>query len=152
IAFLRKLWGLARPYKTRLILGLLFSLLFALTNALLMVVVKLVTDLVFDPTQNPAQNLIKNPQWIRDLLGQWLPVGTSWSKSAVLLAIGSLPVVMLIRGLSSYLTVYCMSWAATRTIADLRLKLFTRLQSLSLDFFHTARTGNLISRIISDTT
>src|SRR5882672_8361131 len=151
IVFLRKLWALARPYKARLMLGLLFSVLFALTNALLMVVIKLVTDLVFAPDNNPAENLIKQPQWLHNLLMSWLPPGAGWSKSAVLFAIWSLPLVMLIRGVSSYFTVYCMSWAATRTIADLRLKLFSHLQSLSLDFFHTARTGNLISRIISDT-
>ena len=151
IVFLRKLWVLARPYKARLILGLFFSFSFALTNALLMVIIKLVTDLVFAPDKNPGENLIKNPQWIHDLLVSWLPPGSGWSKTSVLLAIWSLPLVMLIRGLSSYFTVYCMSWAAARTIADLRLRLFSRLQSLSLDFFHTARTGNLISRIISDT-
>src|SRR5215475_12244242 len=133
IAFLRKLWGLARPYKTRLILGLLCSLSFALTNALLLVAVKLVTDLVFDPDQNPAENLIKKPRWVHDLLVHWLPIGSSWSKTAVLMAIGTLPLVMLIRGISNYLAVYCMSWAAARTIADLRLKLFSHLQRLSLD-------------------
>jgi len=47
----------------------------------------------------------------------------------------------LIRGLSSYFTVYCMSWAAARTIADCGSGYFSRLQSLSLDFFHTARTA-----------
>src|SRR6185503_10514014 len=40
---------------------------------------------------------------------------------------------------------------ASRTIADLRTRLFTHLQNLPLSFFSHANTGDLISRITNDT-
>ena len=74
---------------------------------------------------------------------------TQWG---LVLMIGAIPGVMLVRGLLAYLNVYLMNWAAVRAVADLRLRLFDHLQSLSLSFFSRARTGDLISRITNDTT
>ena len=47
IAFFRRLWVFARPYRARLGLGLLFSILFACCNGLLVLVVQIVPDAVF---------------------------------------------------------------------------------------------------------
>ena len=154
LGFLRKIWALVRPYRNRLFLGLVCGTLFALSNALLMVVVKIVPDMVFGkPDVNPIANLInKAPEAWRDFLNHHLPqLQVPHSKPGIVLAICAIPVMMFLRGLFSYLNVYLMSWAATRAVADLRFKLFNHLQNLSLDFFLTARTGNLISRLISDT-
>jgi len=154
IAFLRRLWVFARPYRARLGLGLLFSVLFAGTNALLVMVVQIVPDAVFASadTDLTARLLAKLPESMQQYLEHLLPtIRLPQSKAFMALMITMLPVVMLMRGVCQYLNVYFMNWAATRAIADLRLKLFDHLQSLSLDFFSTARTGNLISRIMNDT-
>jgi len=50
-----------------------------------------------------------------------------------------------------YLNVYLVNWASTRAVADLRTHTFAHLQSLPLSFFSTANTGDLISRVTSDT-
>ena len=146
-----------RPYKTRLVLGLLCSLCYALSNVLLMLVIKLVPNVLFSrPGDHDLEDFLHSfdkvfnffkvgiPDWLRQLHGPQ-------SYGGLLLVIGTFPLVMLLRGLFGYLNVYLMNWVATRGIADLRLKLFDHLQNLSLDFFHTARTGNLISRITNDT-
>ena len=159
IAFLRRIWALARPYKVRLICGLLCGVGFALTSALLMVVVKIVPNIIFaKPGDNVLHDLSdqlqKLPHFLRALVpDSWLHIQAQGpqSKTVVIVAICSLPAVMLLRSIFSYLNIYLMSWAATRAIADLRLKLFDHLQNLSLDFFDTARTGNLITRLLSDT-
>src|SRR3954467_170620 len=154
LAFLSKVWALARPYKSRLILGLCFSVLFALSNALLLLVVKLVPDAMFPQAgKNPVTELIKTiPVFLREPLAPWLPPENApMPPSLTMWLIMLLPVTMLFRGIFSYLNIYLTSWAATRAIADLRLKLFDHLQNLSLDFFHAESTGKLISRIISDT-
>jgi subfamily B ATP-binding cassette protein MsbA len=158
-AFLRRVWALARPYRTRLILGLIFSVLFALSNLLLVSALKLVPDVLFPkPDTNPVADWLQStnkhlPDFMRRAVKAWVPDEHSkLSQSAVILIISILPVAMLLRGLFGYLNIYLMNWAAVRAVADLRLKLFDHLQNLSLNFFHTARTGNLISRIISDTT
>ncbi len=69
----------------------------------------------------------------------------------MVLAISTIPIVMLLRGVFGYLSIYLTSWAALRAVADLRTKLFDHLQNLSLGFFSHARTGDLISRITNDT-
>jgi ABC-type multidrug transport system fused ATPase/permease subunit len=53
--------------------------------------------------------------------------------------------------LCAYLNFYLLNWVAVRAIMDLRTKLFGHLQNLSLSFFHTSSTGDLISRISNDT-
>src|SRR6266581_4492607 len=72
------------------------------------------------------------------------------SKTGVVLAIFTIPLVMGLRCLFAYLNNYLMNWVAMRSIADLQIKLFGHLQDLSLSFFHTARTGELMSRLNND--
>ena len=62
-AFYRRIWAFARPYKARLILGLVFGILCALANGALIMVVKVVVDLVFAGSAKlpVAQHLEKLP-------------------------------------------------------------------------------------------
>jgi subfamily B ATP-binding cassette protein MsbA len=102
-----------------------------------------------------AQILEKAPAFARPLIEQliaWLPaLSTPKSTLGLVLVISSVPAVMLVRNIFGYLNAYLMSWAALRAVADLRTALFGHLQNLSLAFFSQARTGDLISRINSDT-
>jgi subfamily B ATP-binding cassette protein MsbA len=68
-----------------------------------------------------------------------------------ILAISLVPLVFILRGVFSYLNVYCLQWAAIRAITDLRIRLFAHLQNLSVGFFTRSNTGDLMSRINSDT-
>ena len=61
-----------------------------------------------------------------------------------------IPLVMLLRGLFAYLNVYLLQWVASRTIADLRVRLFGHLMNLSAGFFNRTSTGELMSRVMSD--
>ncbi len=45
---------------------------------------------------------------------------------------------------------YLLQFIGERVMADLRLKLFDHLQSLSLSFFNERRTGELVSRLTND--
>jgi ABC-type multidrug transport system fused ATPase/permease subunit len=51
-----------------------------------------------------------------------------------ILAISLVPLVFILRGVFSYLNVYCLQWAAIRAITDLRTRLFAHLQNLSVGF------------------
>ena len=44
---LRRIWSLVRPYRPRLVLGLVFGLLYAVANAAAMVAVKITVNLIF---------------------------------------------------------------------------------------------------------
>ena len=68
-----------------------------------------------------------------------------------ILVILLVPLMFILRGLLSYLNVYCLQWVAIRAITDLRTRLFAHLQNLSVGFFVQSRTGDLMSRINSDT-
>jgi len=155
IAFFRQLFPFVRPYRGRLLLGTLCGVFYALSNAALMVAVKLVCEIVFPPPGSAptvAELLSKAPR-LQEHLPQWLSqLQVSGSKTGVVLAIFTIPLVMGLRCLFAYLNNYLMNWVAMRSIADLQIKLFGHLQDLSLSFFHTARTGELMSRLNNDCT
>jgi subfamily B ATP-binding cassette protein MsbA len=155
IAFFRQLFPFVRPYRGRLLLGTLCGVFYALSNAALMVAVKLVCEIVFPPpgsASTVAELLSKAPR-LQEHLPQWLSqLQVSGSKIGVVLAIFTIPLVMGLRCLFAYLNNYLMNWVAMRSIADLQIKLFGHLQDLSLSFFHTARTGELMSRLNNDCT
>jgi len=98
--------------------------------------------------------LDKHP-WLRKQLtrlSQWVPTGASTTRATnILLVIIALPLVMLLRGLVSYLNVYFLQWVAVRAITDLRTKLFSHLMNLPLAFLSKVSTGELLSRVTNDT-
>ncbi len=157
VAFLRRLLQFVKPYRTRLIVGILGGTLFGLTNAALMVVVKVVIDLIFPTHAAPAvaDQISKLPSFLRgfvEYVAGWLPRAESPRTTAgIVLAVAAIPLVVLLRGVFSYLNFYLLNWVAVRAVMDLRTTLFAHLQNLSLSFFHASRTGDLISRISNDT-
>ncbi len=53
---------------------------------------------------------------------------------------------------SSSMRYYFVIWLGERVVADLRRDVFTHITTLSANFFDTAKTGELISRLTADTT
>ena len=145
-----------RPYRGRMVAGTLFGILFAASQASLMMVVGLVLNVVFAGDAEAGKELSKNVPKLLMPVWEFLQVklvgaaGTQ-GRAALALAVLAIPFVMTLRGICSYLNIYLMNWSAVRTIADLRLAVFENLQNLSLKFFSTARTGELISRTTTDT-
>jgi subfamily B ATP-binding cassette protein MsbA len=62
-----------------------------------------------------------------------------------------LPILVFIRGVTNYLSSYCIGWASERMINDMRLDVLEKLSTLSLDFFTRSTTGDLLTRINGDT-
>ena len=58
--------------------------------------------------------------------------------------------VILLGALFDYLGTYLMDSSGQRLVSDVREALFARLQRLSLSFHSSQRTGDLISRVMSD--
>jgi subfamily B ATP-binding cassette protein MsbA len=58
--------------------------------------------------------------------------------------------VYFLRGLAMYGQLYMMYFVGQRVITDLRIKVFSHLQDLSLDFYSKWRSGDVISRIVGD--
>ena len=51
---------------------------------------------------------------------------------------------------ASYIQTYLVGWVGQRALQDLRLRIFTHLQGMSIGFFTRNRPGVLISRITND--
>ena len=157
IDFLRKIWAFVRPYRRRFFLGLLCGTGYGLLNGLLIAAVKVVVQLVFEGQCDLREKLEGAPKWIHPLthqLAAWTPplhAPPANDRLAWLLIIGAIPMIMVVRNTLQYLSIYLTNWSAMHAIADIRTKLFSHLQNLSLGFFNQASTGDLIARITNDT-
>lgn len=67
------------------------------------------------------------------------------------IAVAYLPTVFLIRNISGFFNAYLIGYCGVSVLEAIRLKVFTKLQSLSLDFFDIHKPGDLLSRTMSDT-
>jgi ATP-binding cassette subfamily B protein len=67
---------------------------------------------------------------------------------AVIVLVG----VVILLAVASFARFYLISWVGERVVADLRVAVFNHVIGLSLSFFETRSTGELLSRISTDTT
>jgi subfamily B ATP-binding cassette protein MsbA len=62
-----------------------------------------------------------------------------------------IPLIFLLRAASGFLNNYLMSYCGIGVLEALRVELYRRLQHLPLSYFGRNRTGDLLSRLTSDT-
>ena len=119
----------ARPHAGMAILGGLLSL--ASTTAAL--VPPYLTMPLVDTVLIPKQN------------GQDVPFAIVWWY------LGGLLAAALAAWLLSWAQTWVLGWVSERIAAGLRTRTYAHMQNLSLDFFQGKRTGDLMSRVGSDT-
>jgi len=68
----------------------------------------------------------------------------------LLLAASWLPIIMAIRGLSGFFNKYLINYCGLKVLEDIRMMVFTQLQSLSLRYFQKRKSGDLLSRLTLD--
>ncbi|WP_442594256.1 cyanophycin metabolism-associated ABC transporter [Parapusillimonas sp. JC17] len=125
---LLRLWRFARPYRGALLVGFLLTL--ASTAAAL--VAPYLTMPLMDEVLIPFQN------------------GAPIDYGLVKLYLGGLLLSSLLAWLLGWGRTYILAWVSERIGADLRTATYRHLQSLPLQFFGGKRTGDLISRIGSE--
>jgi ATP-binding cassette subfamily B protein len=88
-------------------------------------------------------------QGVRHLVDQGLRAG-----DAALLdrTVGVLVAIVVLMAVSTYSRFSLVSWIGERVVADLRIAVFDRIVALSPAYFETARTGEVLSRLTTDTT
>lgn len=123
-----RLWRFARPYRLSLLLGFTLMLLGTAAHMIPRYLTKPLTDKVLIPYQN----------------GQ--PVETS----LVLTYIGGLFGAAVLAWLLSWGKTYILALVSERIGADLRTATYEHLLKLSLEYFGSKRTGDLMSRIGSE--
>ena len=63
-----------------------------------------------------------------------------------------LPLAFIIRGVAGYFNQYIISVVGIRMLQDVRTRVFDKIQRLPLKWFEQKHTGDLLSRILGDTT
>ena len=87
------------------------------------------------------------PQITRSALYNWLPEQKYRTFFLVMIAVGG---CYLLRSLLNFVVAYLGHTFGIRVEADIRKDLFTKMQSMSFDFYDQNRTGQLMSRLTSD--
>jgi ATP-binding cassette, subfamily B, bacterial MsbA len=156
IEFLLRIWRLARPYRGRLMLGVLTGIIGGLIEPLMIATIAFVYGVVFPSGegQSMTEQLRVAPAFIQQwaaTLQESLSSGAKANPWAVVGLVAAIPVIVALRGLFGYLNVYFLQWTAVRTITDLRTRLFGHIMRLSAGFFSGTSTGQLMSRINNDT-
>ena len=84
------------------------------------------------------------------LVGKAISAVLDGDTSALILIVAGFLVAALIGWATSYVQTYLVGWVGERALQDLRIRIFTHVQQMSIGFFTRNRPGVLISRITND--
>ena len=117
-----KVWALLRPYRSMLFGSMISLILFNMVGLSMPWMLKIAID-----------RILPNADFV-----------LFWVIACVMM------LFYLMRSLLRYIACYTLDYLSVRVMIDLRQKVFSHLQSLSLRFYEEYRTGKLISNVISD--
>ena len=118
----RRLWPMIAPFKAGLIVAGVALILNAASDTFMLSLLKPLLDDGFGKTDRSV------------LL--WMP----------LVVIG----LMILRGITSYISSYCISWVSGKVVMTMRRRLFSHMMGMPVSFFDKQSTGTLLSRITYD--
>lgn len=95
-----------------------------------------------DKTKTSQEQLIKWAKWF---------FGENYRDKLLLTACLIMPLIFLIRGIASILNRYWINYAGFLMLEALRTDVFRRLQELPLAFYQRHKSGDLSSRLMTDT-
>jgi ABC-type multidrug transport system fused ATPase/permease subunit len=84
------------------------------------------------------------------LVGRAISAVLDGDTTALVLIVGGFMVAALVGWGTSYVQTYLVGWVGERALQDLRIRIFTHVQQMSIGFFTRNRPGVLISRITND--
>ncbi|MEP6671086.1 MAG: ABC transporter ATP-binding protein [Chthoniobacter sp.] len=135
-----------KPYKGRFLMGVLFGALFGVANGALILLIRQVVPLIFP---DGGEHTLKMPAWMPVHLPP-IQAGHATLEQVVLLC-ASIPLLMAVRGIFSYLNAYCLLWVSQRVLDDIRQNLFRHIMAQSLEFFNRAKAGELVQTVFNQT-
>ncbi len=84
------------------------------------------------------------------LVGKAVSAVLDGDTTALVVIVAGFMVAALVGWGTSYLQTYLVGWVGERALQDLRIRIFTHVQQMSIGFFTRNRPGVLISRITND--
>ncbi|MGL4859081.1 MAG: lipid A ABC transporter ATP-binding protein/permease MsbA [Enterobacteriaceae bacterium] len=118
----RRLWPMVTPFKLGLIVSACALVANAATDTLMLSLLKPLLDDGFGKADTSVLH--------------WMPLAV----------LG----LMLMRGLSSFISNYCLSWVSGKVVMNMRRRLFRHMMGMPVAFFDQQSTGTLLSRITYD--
>ncbi|SMB89720.1 ATP-binding cassette, subfamily B, MsbA [Pasteurella testudinis DSM 23072] len=118
----KRLWPMILPFKSGLIVAAIALILNALTDAGLISMLKPLLD---------------------DGFGK---ADTDFLKLMAVLVV----VLIFLRGLSNFISTYCLAWVSGKVIMTMRRRLFKHMMYMPVSFFDKNSSGKLLSRITYD--
>ena len=137
--------------------AVLLALFFGVTNGAFVLATKTLFERLSPPPLAPGQ---MDPQALAsrfsadfaEIMEKVLPrSGQPITPLQITGAVLFLPLLMLVRAGTSYLSAYCMTWVSTRVVRDMQIRILEKLHSLSLDYFNKSTLGDLTTHISGDT-
>jgi len=119
---IKRILGLCRDYKMHFVIGMFCSAIAAVCTIYPAYIMKSI---------------------VNDVLVSKDLVVLNWIALSVI-------IVMLVKGIASFLSSYIMVYVAQTVLKNIRSMCFDKLSKLSLTFYEKQRTGELMSRITSD--
>ena len=124
LTVLSQLGGFLRPYRSRLALAMLVLTVASGAALVLPIAVRQVIDMGFS-----KENATHVDEYFLLLFG-----------------------VALVLGIFTALRFYLVSWLGERVVADIRAAVYRHIIGMSPEFFEVTRTGEVLSRLTTDTT
>jgi subfamily B ATP-binding cassette protein MsbA len=146
----RRLFGYVQPYWRRLTVAIICLFISSMLGLMVPLVAGLLVDAisgsatagrsaVFGFVFNFYTDVLKRtPPQFRGGVLNWV----------ALVMLG----VFVVQALFNFAQSYLLTYVGERAVADLRIRLYQHLQSLSLGYFSDRRVGEITSRVTSDTT
>lgn len=118
----RRLWPVVAPFKAGLMVAGVALVLNAASDTFMLSLLKPLLDEGFGKAERSVLT--------------WMP----------LIVIG----LMILRGVTSYISSYCIAWVSGKVVMTMRRRLFGHMMGMPVAFFDKQSTGTLLSRITYD--
>ncbi|CUX96612.1 lipid A ABC transporter ATP-binding protein/permease MsbA [Candidatus Doolittlea endobia] len=118
----RRLWPMISPFKAGLIVAAIALILNAASDTFMLSLLKPLLD---DGFGQANSNILV-----------WMPLVVI--------------VLMVLRGVSSFISSYCVSWVSGKVVMNMRRRLFNHMMDMPASFFDQQSIGTLLSRITYD--
>ncbi len=145
-----------KPFKWLLVYSVILSLIFSLFNTLSVALIKPVFQIIFKTSNDVVVNT-KNITFLENLKNQFfdyiLKIITGDDIYSTLIRFGFLIVlVFVLKNFFKYWNAIIMTRFEEGIVKSIRDRVFSKMTSLSIDFFNKSKQGSLVSIIANDVT
>ncbi|MEO8936174.1 MAG: ABC transporter transmembrane domain-containing protein [Burkholderiaceae bacterium] len=159
LAVLRRLAPFLAPYRLRLALAFLFLVIAAASTLVVPLAFRQLIDHGFSATVTAPVAVHADLSATSALPSALVAAGTKASEALNHAAMSNVNLyflglfgVALVLAVSTASRFYMVSWLGERVVADIRTAVYTRMLDQSPEFFETTRSGEVLSRLTTDTT